>query len=97
MTLIYLKSLLSKDILFFPAFLLLSSTIINKAEISGILTKSLKNISIETPLSFYSFTWLFRKVEPFISSSESGKGIHIFETNSKGGNGCILFNSSAAS
>ena len=89
--------MLSKVFLFFPSFFPLSSTIISKAETSGTLTKSLKNTSIFIPSLFNSKTWFFKKLESYLSSSVSGKGMHNWGENSKGGKGSIFLNSSAAS
>ena len=72
----YFKSLLSNAILFFPAFLFVSSTIINSPETSGIFIKSLKNTSTSV-FSLICLTCSLKKVGSFNSSSLSGKGMHL--------------------
>ena len=92
----YFKSLFNKANLFFPAFLLVSSTIIINAEISGIFTKSLKNTST---LAFFltCLTCSLKKVGSLNSSSFLGKGMQISFLNLSGGSGLIELRYSAAS
>ena len=71
----YFKSLLSKAILFFPAFLFVSSTIISNPDTSGILIKYLKNTSTSV-CSLICLTCSLKNVGSFYSSSLSGRGIH---------------------
>ena len=85
----YFKFLFNKAILFFPAFLLVSSTIISSPLTSGILIKSLKNTSTSV-VSLIFLTCSLKKVGSFNSSSFSGKGIHFSWTNSSGGRGVKL-------
>ena len=92
----YFKSLFNKAILFFPAFLLVSSTIISKPLTSGIFIKSLKNTSTSV-FSLICLTFSLKKVGSFNSSSLSGKGMHLSWVNSRGGRGVKFLRYSAAS
>ena len=93
---IYLYSGFNTACLFLPGLLVLSSTIINNAETSGIFIKSLKNTStFVVSLSIRTFSLKYE--ESLISSFLSGNETQISFFNSKGGKGFVFLKSSAAS